>query len=152
MTLPLSLPAQSHGAAPLTPTPPVFTPRLNAPWVQALIQAGAALAPAEPPPSNLSQAVFSQAARDAVHYVPCNTDFLAAVTKARQLVTAGARRIVFLIPAPRRHAPKQPGEAALYQSLLSFSNHAGRVRPRLDADFAVVAMAAAPQGMDSASR
>lgn len=78
---------------------------------------------------------------DPVHYVLCSVDlatgarrgadFLAAVARARALVTVGARRIVFLIAGD---AP----DAALHRSLEQFARHAGRTMPSRPVEFAVL--------------
>jgi hypothetical protein len=76
-----------------------------------------------------------------VHYVLCRVDptpgvrraadFLAAVARARTLVTKGARRIVFLIAGD---AP----DADLHRSLVQFAHHAGRTMPSRPVEFAVM--------------
>ncbi|MDO9637732.1 MAG: hypothetical protein Q7J44_04255 [Pseudotabrizicola sp.] len=111
------------------------SPRLDLPWMQALIAAGAGLSD-----TDASDQIAAGQANNAVHYIRCGsgpknagagTDFLTAVSRARQLISTGARRIVFLTTEDRPDGP-------LRHSLTSFSRHAGRALPARPTEFAVV--------------
>lgn len=110
-------------------------PRLDLPWMQALIAAGAGLTD-----HDSSDQTATDHASNAVHYIRCGsgpecketgTDFLSAVSYARKLISTGARRIVFLTTEDRPDGP-------LRHSLLSFSRHAGRALPARATEFTVV--------------
>lgn len=112
---------------------PVTAPSLRAPWLQALIRAGAQLSNAD-----CSATEVRPEARDAVHYVRCSAspgavgpDFLSAMAQARRLVALGARRIVFLTDGD--HVDDR-----LYQSLHCFSRHSARALSSQGAEFAVI--------------
>lgn len=120
---------------PPQPLSPGAAPRLDLPWMQALIAAGAGFAEADS-----GDPVTPGQAGNAVHYIRCGsgpdsaqtgTDFLTAVSRARKLISTGARRIVFLT------TEDQP-DGQLRHSLISFSRHAGRALPARPAEFAVV--------------
>ncbi|WP_146036470.1 hypothetical protein [Pseudotabrizicola formosa] len=118
---------------------PSVPPRLDLPWMQALIAAGAVLSD-----SDDTNAVASAQANNAVHYIRCGngpgdkeagTDFLSAVSRARRLVATGARRIVFL-------TLEDKADCGLRQSLISFSRNAGRALPARPTEFVVVPVTA----------
>ncbi len=101
------------------PTPSRDTTALAARWCHAFTRAGVRLARSDGHATDM---------HDAIHLVLCGppetpdgagTDFLTAVAKARALVAAGARRIVFVICG----GPQTEG---MCRSLNSFSQHAGR--------------------------
>lgn len=129
-------PPQPHLCADSALAPPhLAPPRLDLPWMQALIAAGAGLSDPD-----LSDGPTKAHAGNAVHYIRCGTgpeckeagtDFLTAVSRARSLVATGATRIVFLTPA---NTP----DCALRHSLLSFSRHAGRAVQTRPTEFTVI--------------
>lgn len=114
---------------------PSVPPRLDLPWMQALIAAGAGVAD---PDGNEDSATGETS--NAVHYIRCGggpgcigtgNDFLTAVSRARKLVANGARRIVFL-------TTENTPDCALRHSLISFSRHASRALPARPTEFVVV--------------